>query len=127
MKRDIAVIMSISTYKLTGKFYKGGISIILSKKEESEIEGSHIAESFEKAIQIAEKFDPEEIVVIAGVGVYRKPDFTRVTSMNITRIRGDFGKKMKFFGRIPGRWKKIEPYEEKNPYDLIFEKYERTD
>jgi dihydrofolate reductase len=67
-----AVIMGRNTFESIGKPLPGRLNIVISRNKNLTIEGVQVANSFKKALEIAESNFPEkEIFVIGGDQIYK--------------------------------------------------------
>ncbi|MFN3848524.1 MAG: dihydrofolate reductase [Spirosomataceae bacterium] len=67
------IIMGRKTFDSIGKALPNRINIIISRQENLQIEGCHVVNSIEKAIELAKKLEQNgEIFIIGGGNVYRQ-------------------------------------------------------
>lgn len=64
------VIMGRKTHESMGRLLPGRTNIIITRDAKYKVEGAEIASSLEKAIDIGERADKEEIFIIGGGQIY---------------------------------------------------------
>jgi dihydrofolate reductase len=123
------IIMGRKTHESIGRALPGRTNIIISRNPKYKAaEGSIVADSLEKALDIAKSKDKEEVFVIGGQAIYdiALPKVKRIylTRVNV-KVKGD-----KFFKYDPKQWQqassKKHKADEKNPYDYEFLVLERS-
>jgi dihydrofolate reductase len=67
------IIMGRKTFDSIGKALPNRINIVISRQENLQIEGCHVVDSIEKAIELAKKLEQNgEIFIIGGGNVYQQ-------------------------------------------------------
>lgn len=83
------VIMGQKTFYSIGRPLPRRENIILTYDKELQIDGCHIVYSIEEAIDLASKFDDEEVFVIGGGMVY-KETLPIADKLYLTLVEGEF-------------------------------------
>lgn len=117
-----AVIMGRKTYDSIGKPLPNRVNIVISRQKDLEIEGCVIANSFENALEKAQKLsEKEEVFIIGGENIYNQAlsiaDKLYYTVVNVI-IEGDA-----FFPKLDkNQWNVINRTQfsanEKNEYNF---------
>lgn len=119
------VIMGHSTYKSIGKPLPGRLNIVLSHKQPS-IDGVEVADSLEKALELAG--DSPEIMIIGGASIYEQA-LPLATRVYLTVIHHTFTADVFFPMLDEAIWhceqKIFQPCDAKNSYDMTFCFYKR--
>lgn len=117
------VVMGRKTYESIGGPLKGRTNVILTRDEQFEAAGCEVLHSIDAVLK-----DDRSIFVIGGGEVYRQflPHADRLC---LTRIDAAFEGDTFFPAWDEREWRMTESVsharDEKNPYDCVFETYER--
>jgi|LakMenEpi03Aug12_release.lakeMendotaPanAssembly.Ray.scaffolds.fasta_scaffold117011_2 dihydrofolate reductase len=82
-----AIIMGRKTYDSIGKPLPNRLNIVISRSKDLEIEGCLVADSLEKAIELAQNdSDKEEIFIIGGEKIYTLAE-SLATKLYLTKVQ----------------------------------------
>nr|AIA10698.1 dihydrofolate reductase [uncultured bacterium] len=117
--RGKPVIMGRKTLGFIGRALPGRVNIVVTRQKDFAFDGVEVAESLEKALEIAIKNNPEEICIIGALA-----DRVYLTRVHAT-IQGDTT-----FPELGREWKAVwqERHEadENHAYAYTFLRFERT-
>ena len=124
----IPVIMGRKSFESLGKPLPGRKNIVITRNKDWKAEGTEVVHSIDQAIISATKLDVKEIFVIGGAEIFQSalPSADRIY---LTRVHGKFDGDA-FFPEIKQEeWKLVSnrdcDADEKNPYALSFQVWER--
>jgi dihydrofolate reductase len=122
------MIMGRKTFESIGKSLPGRRTIVVTRKEDYNAQGSDIANSLEDAFKMLKK--SEEGFVVGGAEIYQQTiDLHQAHKLIITRIFASFEGDAFFPDVDPNKWKLVErndhKADEKNPYDFTYLTYKR--
>jgi dihydrofolate reductase len=120
------IIMGRKTYASIGRPLPGRLNIVLSHSL-SDIEGVHVFDSLDKAIEFTAEYP--EVMIIGGAELFNEA-IDKATSLYITRIHHQFAADV-FFPKIDEliwscRNQEFRARDERNIYDMTFCFYERN-
>lgn len=120
------VIMGRKTFESMNGPLPNRIHIIITHNPDYQAEGCFVVGDIEKAFQIAQKNQQDEVFILGGAEIYRQT-IDKADKMYITEIKSTFDGDA-FFPEInTNTWKesKREEYkaDEKNPYPYAFVEY----
>ena len=124
----LPILMGRKTFESMGsKLLPGRLNIILTTQQDLKIEGAQVVNTMEQAIDLANKKDYKELMVIGGGQVYEMalPLANKIWLTRVhTNIDGDT-----FFPSLGTAWEKqstetIHP-DEKHAFDFDFECWQR--
>ena len=122
------VIMGRKSFESLGKALKGRTNIVVTRNRKWQAEGTQVVQSIDQAITLATQTDAKEIFIIGGAEIFRSalPSADRIY---LTLVHGNFEGDAFFPGMEPGEWKLVSnrdcEADEKNPYALSFQVWER--
>jgi dihydrofolate reductase len=124
----LPILMGRKTFESMGsKLLPGRLNIILTTQKDLIIEGAVVVHNMEQAIEIANKEDYKELMVIGGGQVYQMalPLSNKVWLTRVhTQIEGDT-----FFPELGEEWQKqfteSNKADEKHAFDFDFECWQR--
>ena len=124
----LAILMGRKTFESMGsKLLPGRLNIILTTQQDLKIEGAQVVNTMEQAIDLANKKDYKELMVIGGGQVYEMalPLANKIWLTRVhTTIDGDT-----FFPSLGTAWEKqsteINHADEKHAFDFDFECWQR--
>ncbi len=117
------ILMGRKTFESIGKPLPNRTSVIISRNDNYFVDGCLVADSLEKALELAE--DEEELFIIGGAQIYEHALAQNlVDKLDITMVHHSFEADV-FFPEIDTRiWKEVarEDFkaDEKNKYDYSF-------
>lgn len=123
------VIMGRKSYESLGEPLKGRTNIVVTRNKNWKAEGVHIVQSIDQAINVAAQTDAKEIFIIGGAEIFvaALPSADRIY---LTRIHENFDGDTFFPELKKEEWKLVSnrdcPPDEKNPYALSFQVWERN-
>jgi dihydrofolate reductase len=117
-----AIIMGRKTFDSIGKPLPNRINIVVSRSKDLEIEGCLVANSLERAIEIAKKdSNKEEIFIIGGEKIYTLAE-NLATKLYLTKVNADLEGDAFFDLKPYENWTIVSsvsyPKDEKNEYDF---------
>ena len=120
------IIMGRKTFESIGKVLPGRKNIIISRNANLKIEGAEVYSSLKEVLENAKE---EKIFVIGGAEIY-KLAFVHLTEIYRTLIKHEFEADT-FFSELKPKefklvWQEEHPADEKNKFDYVFQKFERT-
>jgi dihydrofolate reductase len=122
------VVMGRVTYESLKKPLKGRTNIIVTRKQDFEVEGYVVVHHLDDALRIAEKQHETECFIIGGAEIFREV-LRRTDRIYLTRIFHHFEGDTFFPSLDPSKWKVVseqshEP-DDKNRYPYSFLIYEK--
>lgn len=118
------VLMGRKTYDSIGKPLPNRTFLIVSRDTTLRIDGCHVFNNIETAIQFAQNNQENELMIIGGSEIYQLT-FPLLSDIYITRIHHAFEKADSYFPKINAPWELIATenhfQDDKNPFDHSFE------
>jgi dihydrofolate reductase len=120
--------MGRKTLESLGKPLKNRTNVVISRNTDLKIEGAHVFNDLEEALNWSKNHETEEIYIIGGSSVYEQ-SMNLADRIYLTRVHKEF-EGDSYFPEINNDWKLIsserQTADEKNPYDYTFEVYEKV-
>ena len=122
------VIMGRKSFEALGKPLHGRKNIVVTRNKNWKAGGVQVVQSIDHAVTLAAKTDAKEIFITGGAEIFRAA-LPSADKIYLTRVHGNFDGDA-FFPELSGNeWKltsnKDRKADEKNPYDLSFQVWER--
>jgi dihydrofolate reductase len=116
------IIMGRKTYDSIGKPLPNRLNIVISRSKDLEIEGCLVANSLEKAIEIAKNdSDKEEVFIIGGEKIYTLAE-KLATKLYLTKVNATLEGDAFFNLKPYENWTTVSSFsyqkDEKNEYDF---------
>lgn len=123
------IIMGRKTYESIGKPLPGRINIILTKNPGYKADGCIVADSLQKAINIAREQKNSEVFIIGGEEIF-KLVLPMADRVYLTRVHEKFDGDAYLPKLDPVKWKQVSCQvhlrDEQNPYPFDFCVYEKN-
>jgi len=122
------VIMGRKSFESLGKALKGRTNIVVSRNKDWKAPDVQVVQTIDQAITRATQTDAKEIFIIGGAEIFRSalPSADRIY---LTLVHGNFDGDAFFPEMDRGEWKLKSnrdcEADEKNPYALSFQVWER--
>lgn len=120
------VIMGRKTFESLGKPLPGRPTIIITRNKDYQVEGCWVVDSIDKAFQVAEKENQQDVFILGGAQIYDKT-INIADKMFITEIQSTFDGDAFFPSINEEIWKEVareqhQP-DEKNKHPYAFVEY----
>jgi dihydrofolate reductase len=115
--KNHVVIMGRNTFESIGKPLPDRVNIVLSRDLNLEISDCLVADSFEKALELAEEREKEEIFIIGGAKVYTEA-LAVADKLYLTLVKGKYQADV-FFPKYEN-FKMVQESQEHNYQDYKF-------
>jgi len=115
------ILMGRKTFESIGRVLPGRVSLILSSNKNYKVEGTHIFQKPEEAIEFAKKYKEKELFIIGGGEIY-KALFPLAQKLYVTRVLKSYKGDVYFPKIDEGHWNKkvTETHlESKIPYEFV--------
>lgn len=117
------LLMGRKTWESIGRPLPGRTTVVITRREDLEIDGVTIARSIEEAIDIAERAGDDEAFIAGGAEIFRQT-LDRVDRLYLTLIHAEIDGDAYFPEIDTTRWREVaredhDP-DERNPYPFSF-------
>jgi len=120
-----AILMGRRTWESIGRPLPDRLNIVVTRQKEYVADGAVVVHSIEDGLIAAGK---QRVFIIGGAEIYKNA-LPKVTQLHVTKIDAELVGDTWFPKIDETLWvcteKKNRPADEKNPYDLVFESWER--
>lgn len=124
----LPIIMGRKTFESLGKPLPGRQNIVITRQPDFSPEGVFAVSNPAEALEVAKRFDINEVCVIGGGEIYQL-FYEQSNRIHLTRIQADFEGDTYFTRMDPSQWSLTTQLnyaaDDKNKVDLVFEQWDR--